>query len=166
MSIPAATQILNEFQARLGNITIANGYSFDLKKISRSKVGAFQNGDLPEVDLWSEESEARETTYHVDAYRMPVYVLCVTNKTDKKNLNDIAIQLSSDILIAVNRATTSPLVSDNRSRDLGSIVEKLGNPTSRYLISANLNEDWAAVEMSFPVDYNTPYGDPYTLKVI
>ena len=41
--------ILDEIKARLGNLSIANGYRFDIEptSIDRARLEPFKNGDLP-----------------------------------------------------------------------------------------------------------------------
>ena len=165
MSIPATTQIMDKIEARLANITIANGYNFDLKKITRSKSGDFQNGDLPEVDFFVQDVTITGQKYNKDLKESVIFFRCFTNKTDKKALSDVSALLAADFVMALDRDISAPLVSDSRSRDLGGLVNRFYQTGEEYLIG-DLSRPWAGVDMSFTAEFSTPIGDPYTIELI
>lgn len=165
MADPVQQIIINEIVARLGNISIANGYDFDMKKISKFKGPVWLHSDMPQADVSSVESFSTENNYSLDSYTLPVTIQMWTNKTDKKIPLEVSMLMSANLIIAINRSTGSPLVSDARSRDLGGLVNKVGSADSVYLPSTE-QLSWAGAAIAFDVEFSTPKGDPFTFTTI
>jgi len=121
---PAETAILNEIKARLENITVANEYNNEFKKIVRGQMEPFKGYDLPAVNYYKPTTEVEKTPYGKNKNLMSV-VVEVHSKTRDDYFVDVADSLAADVATGLFRATTAPKVSDTESIALGGTVQTI-----------------------------------------
>lgn len=114
-------QILDKIGNRLTNITTANGYNFTVRKIERAKLTPFQGEDLPAVNYWISSVENQKNKYGLDDRTANLVIEAYSKNRDNPFI-DLAEKLAADIVIALERDTTKPKVSDVASYNLGNLV--------------------------------------------
>lgn len=119
----AITTILDEVEARLGNITTGNGYNITVKRIARGKLTPFKGHDLPAVNFWP-VNVSNGRNYGKDVRELSFFVE-IHSKTRDDPFSTIAEKLAADVVVALNRSTLAPKVSDAESIDLGGTVSDL-----------------------------------------
>lgn len=122
MMAPINKQFFDEVEARISNITINNGYNHDVGRIARARLKPFKGYDLPAVNIWASDLGNSITSYGDDARELSLYVE-MHNKTSDEPFIDICDLMAQDLIIALNRATANPTVSDDESPDLGGSCE-------------------------------------------
>lgn len=160
----AQLTILDEIRARLGNISIANGYRFDIEPLSieRARLTPFVNGDLPAINYWptidaldgkAGTRETRSFDVTIEAY----------DTTRDEPFTDLAIIHGNDIITALYRATDAPKVSDQDSRSLGGMISKLYINSITPMIGEG-SSPWFGVLLSLGIEYNITPGDFSTIE--
>jgi len=164
MSLTAVQQILNEIGARLENITIANGYDFDIVKVVKRfpfQALAFQTEDIPAIFFFP-SGDIRIGAEHRIAIRQITVTIGIYYSSNDSELIDLAEQIGSAIHIAIHRATTAPLMTDNTSSDLGGLVNSMDLNLKLPLVSEEMRP-WYGAQFEYIVEYETVNGDPFTL---
>lgn len=148
----AATTILDEIEARLGNITTANGYNVTVKKIARGKLSPFNGYDLPAVNFWPVNvSNARNYGKDIRELSLFVEIHAITRDVP---FSTIAEKLAADVVVALNRSTSAPKVSDAESADLGDTVSDFIFTGYDYEIGEG-QTPWCGALVGFSVIYAT-----------
>lgn len=125
MGDTAVLTVLDEIEARLGNITTANGYFSAVDGvIARGKLTPWDGADLPTINLWATGFDNERSEYGGESRDLKVFVE-IHDSTYDSNFIDVANKLAADVVTAICRATTAPMVSDEKSLDLGGIVEDI-----------------------------------------
>ncbi|RLI66162.1 MAG: hypothetical protein DRO88_02530 [Promethearchaeia archaeon] len=122
MSTPLVTVFLDEIEARLKNITTDNGYFFTVKKVSRARLKPFSGHDLPAVNFWPVNVESSQSEYGMDNRNLNI-VVEIHTKTHDEPFTDTVDKLVSDVVIALDRNTSSPATTDPADSDLGGLIE-------------------------------------------
>jgi len=162
MGIPVVTQILDEIELRLGNISVANGYFLDIEKLERARLTPLKNSDMPAITFYSGVNELREFKYGLDFRSVNVVVECYTMTRDS-NFNDLSQLLASDLEVALHRDTSAPTVTDDVSTALGGLVEQLIINSATPVMGENNKSPYCGAVLSLQVNYKVKKGDPYTL---
>lgn len=148
----AITTILDEVNARLSNITTGNEYNVTVKKIARGKLTPFNGYDLPAVNFWpSTVSNSRE--YGKDVRELSLFVE-IHSETRDQPFSTVAEKLAAAIVVALNRSTSSPKVSDAESIDLGGTVSDFIFNGYDYEIGDG-QAPWCGALVSFSVIFAT-----------
>ena len=155
----AQLTILDEFGARLANVTVANGYRFDIASgsIRRAQLTPFQNGDLPAINYWPTTDELNKKEFGKETRSFDVTVEAYAVNPDDP-FTDSAFKLGNDIVTALYRATSAPLTTDPKSYALGGLVSGLETNSITPLIVES-QDPWFAVLLSFNIKYNITTGD-------
>ncbi len=124
MAIPIPTQILDEIGARLTNISTANGYFHDIKKIERARLEPFRNIDMPSIVYYYTQDVVSTEVYNSTDERVLTVIIEIDESTRDQNYIDVGSKLASDIAVALKRATTAPLVADMPSKLLGGLLSR------------------------------------------
>ena len=117
MADPQITQILDVIEARLANLTMANGYFYDVKKIKRATAKPPDGIDYPSIRYWAVRTQNAVEMHGQDLRTIPIYIE-YRSKTYDEPFNDVVAKLESDIVNGVNRDVSAPKVSDEMSIDL------------------------------------------------
>lgn len=149
---PASIKVMDEFGARLKNISVANGYGFDLVKLKRASLQPFAGGDLPAINYWPDEDTFVERHGGSETRHLSVMLQAVTKETDRP-LTDAAADLAMDIWVALWRATTTPLVSDQPSPALGGLVSNVTIQSIVPSMASKGDGPMTGVIMNFVVTY-------------
>ena len=152
----AVTTILDEISARLGNITTDNGYNVTVKKIARGKLTPFNGYDLPAVNFWP-STLSNSRNYGKDIRELFLFVE-IHDKTRDDPFSTVVEKLASDVVVALNRSTTAPEVSDVDSIDLGGVVSDLVFDGYDYEIGEG-QAPWCGALVRFSVIYATDIND-------
>lgn len=160
----AQLTILDEVKARLGNISIANGYRFDIEpsSIVRANLTPFVNGDLPAINYWPSIDAIVEKTSGKEARSFDVTVE-IYDVTRDEPFTDLAIKHGNDVVTALFRATDAPLVSDNPSYALGGLVSGLTVNSITPMIGEG-QSPWFGAVLSLTINYNITTGDFSTIQ--
>lgn len=161
MAITAVQQILNEVDSRANNITIANGYKTSMAKKEASKLTAFVGGDWPQFSYWIVSKAKEEFAYDIDKNNLSI-IVGYFDKTRDRPFSEMASNLEADAVVAMNRATTAPALSDNASPDLGGLVSEFTHEDTEYIIGEG-EIPWGGALLAFDVEYFSPKDDPYTI---
>lgn len=159
--IPSETQILNELEARAGNISVNYGYTTSVVKIERSRLTPFEGDDWPQLSFWI-TSEATEADKYGGEENTLTIVVGYFDETRDDPFVDLVARLRADVLTALNRTTTAPNVSDNPSYDLGGLVASF-NLTNTEFITGEGQVPWCGCFMSFTAKYMANMHDPYNI---
>jgi hypothetical protein len=150
-------------EARLANITTANGYFSDMATPERARLTPFNEADLPAINLWHGDD-----VYNPGASgggfseRELTVVLEARDKTRDRPFVDVAAELASDMLIAINRDTASPQVSDQPSTRLGGLVSGIQLRTYTPELGEG-QKPWCGATLVFAVNYRVQNTDPLTI---
>lgn len=160
----AQLTILDEIKARLGNISIANGYRFDIEPaaIERARLTPFVNGDLPAINYWPSIDAIDEKTNGKETRSFNVTVE-IYDVTMDEPFTDLAIKHGNDVITALFRATDAPLVSDNTSYSLGGMVNSVIANTITPMIGEG-QSPWFGAVLSLTISYNITPGDFSTIQ--
>lgn len=106
------TKIRNEIAARLGSISLANGYSVDILKLEKGRVDAFDDDDLPAINFWKTDDSAEGKMYSRQqrTLRMGFEYYTLSNDDDIDTISD---NFMTDLFIALYRDPAKPLVTDD-----------------------------------------------------
>ncbi|MEA1079527.1 hypothetical protein [Marinobacter qingdaonensis] len=162
MALPATMQILDEIEARLKQITKANGYSVDLMKLERARLTPFQSGEMPCINYWPESDQLVETLPSKHLRELSLNVEFYDTSGRSAALTDKAALLANDAYTALWRSPDLPLVSDRPDPNLGGIVDSLVLQSIQPAIGEGQNPFCGAV-MSIAVRYRI---DPHTLTAL
>lgn len=105
------TTIRDEVKLRLGNISIANGYSTDICVIEAGKVSPFDDDDLPAINFWKTDdlAESKKYTRQQRTLRMGFEFYELSSDDDIDTISD---NFMTDFFIAMYRDPSKPLVTD------------------------------------------------------
>ena len=154
----AQLTILDEVGARLANVTIVNGYRFDLieESIKRASLIPFQNGDLPAVNYWPtvDLKASKENGVELKEFNITIEVYDVTRD---EPFTDLAIKRGNDIATALFRSTSFPAVSDPVDLALGGLVSEIGINSLVPIIGEG-SSPWCGALLDVTVKYNAQLG--------
>lgn len=156
---PSVLIILDEIEARLGNITVANEYWYTMKQIVRSKLMPFKNYDLPSINYWPTGLGNESEAYHDDKRTLDVFFEMHTMTRDEP-FTDVAEKLATDGVTALNRTTAAPKVSDAPNVDLNDTVEAFIYHGHDYVIGEG-EEPWCACLIRMSVVFHATPFDMY-----
>ena len=154
---PLNKTFFDRIEARLGNITTTNGYTYSAGKIARAQLTPFKGYDLPAYNIWATNLGNVINKYGSDDRSLQVYIE-VHSKTNDEPFIDVGDKLAQDLVTGLNRATTAPLVSDDISPDLGGIVDDLIFAGYDYHVGQGQDPFCAILakfEVKYTVDQNT-----------
>ena len=153
MSTPLNTTIYNEIEARLANVTTANGYTNEFKRIERGRMEPFKSHDLVAVNFWATNLGSSRGKYNKD--RRTIEVLFeIYDKTRDSEFMDICDLLAVDLVTGLNRTILAPKVSDIESPELGELVDKFVFNGYDYQIGEG-QTPWCGILARFTVDFLT-----------
>lgn len=151
MTDPVNKQFFNEVELRCANITEANGYNFDVNKIDRARLVPFKGYDIPAINIWSTNVANERPNYDSDQRDLYLFIE-VHHKTMDLPFVDVCDMLAQDLVIALNRAVSAPLVSDDEDPDLGGICDDLIFLGYDYQVGQD-KEPFCAILAEFIVRY-------------
>lgn len=153
MSTPLNTAIYNEIEARLANVTTANGYGNEFKRIARGRMKPFKSHDLVAVNFWATNLGSSREKYNKD--RRTIQVLFeIYDKTRDSEFIDICDSLAVDLVTGLNRETSAPKVSDDEDQDLGELANSFVFNGFDYQIGEG-QAPWCGILAKFTVDFLT-----------
>lgn len=162
MSVPVQTQILDLMGARFLNISKVNGYFNDLKKLDRARLTPFKNPEMPGLNYYiTGDTLDVPMNTGVNQRVMSVAVEFYTTTRDRP-FSDVANELATDAIIALNRDPAAPTVADQDSTRLGKKVVKFETDTFTPAIGEGQTPYCGAV-LIFIVTYRVSRQDPFTL---
>lgn len=103
---PAILELLDIVEARLGNITTANGYNYTVKTVERARMTPFKGYDLPAINYWGTSVANTKDAYNNDERELRLFVEMHTTTRDGPFI-DVAERLVTDGVTALNRAATA-----------------------------------------------------------
>ena len=80
---PLNKEFFDEIESRLGNITIANGYTNTAGKIARARLKPFKGYDLPAYNVWATTLGNSINEYQLDSRSLPVFIEVHTKTNDE-----------------------------------------------------------------------------------
>ena len=161
MSTPLNTTIYNEIEARLANVTTANGYGNEFKRIERGTMKPFKSHDLVAVNFWASSVGNTNEKYTRDRRSIQVFFE-VYDKTRDVPFMDICDLLAVDLVTGLNRTILLPKVSDDESADLGELVDKFTFNGYDYQIGEG-QSPWCGILARFTVDFLTTSNNMITI---
>jgi len=161
MSTPLNTTIYNEIEARLANVTTANGYNNEFKRIERGAMKPFKSHDLVAVNFWAASVGSDNEKYTRDRRTIQVFFE-VYDKTRDTPFMDICDSLAVDLVTGLNRTISAPAVSDTESPELGELVDKFIFNGYDYQIGEG-QSPWCGILARFTVDFLTTSNNMITI---
>lgn len=157
-------QIMDVVEARLANITTANGYYTDVGKIKRAGLTAFKPGDLPAINLWAGPDNIVDQVSKGHGWQERQLDLFVEyhDKTRDRPFSNVVYELGMDIVISVMRSVASPTVADNPDISLGGIVTTI-KPITMLPELGEGQAPWCGCLVTFAVFYKVEIGNPLIL---
>lgn len=165
MPTPAHESIMVLVAARLANITVANGYTVQPKRIVLSTLTPFQGVDeLPLIHYWHNGDDITANKYGGDVHALNI-VIEIIDRSDPVDLPlaTQASRLGADVVTALNRAVLAPTVAATSSLALGGVVSRLQHRSFDYRIGDG-QRPWLAVALQYVATYQAPSGDAYTFE--
>jgi hypothetical protein len=162
MPTPAPTQILDEIGDRLGNISSANGYFYDLIKLDRGRLEPFRNQDMPGINYYTVGDVLSKKMHQGVRERIMSVVIEFYTTTRDRVFLDIANELNSDITIALERKPSLPKVSDMVSASLGGLVVELEMLENTPAIGKGQNPYCGSI-YALNITYRVNRYDPFKL---
>lgn len=154
---PLNKTYFDAIEARLANITIANGYTNTAGKIARARLKPFKGYDLPAYNIWATNLGNSINEYQLDSRSLPVFIE-VHTKTNDEPFIDVCDILAQDLVIGLNRSIANPAVADDESPDLGGIVDDFIFLGYEYQVGEGQNPFCAILaqfEVKYTVNQNT-----------
>ena len=161
MSTPLNTTIYNEIEARLANVTTADGYNSEFKRIERGTMKPFKSHDLVAVNFWAASVGSDNEKYTRDRRTIQVFFE-VYDKTRDTPFMDICDLLAADLVTGLNRTILAPAVSDVESPELGELVDKFIFNGYDYQIGEG-QSPWCGILARFTVDFLTTSNNMITI---
>jgi len=159
---PIATQILDLVGSRLANIKIENGYFNTLIKLERARLQPFKNQDMPSINYYSTgDSLVKPLNTSVSERTVEVMVEFYTTTRDRV-FTDLANELSTDVMIAIERDPVSPNVSDTLSPRLGFKVMRVEVPSITPVIGEG-QKPYAGCVLNISITYRVDKNDPFVM---
>lgn len=118
---PVETQILDEIERRLKQISKPKGFFSDEVRVVRASPRPFGGKDMPAISYWSAGDHLMESSGFIEAREMDVMIEFY-DRLGEMPLSDKVNMLSSDIRIALHKDPTQP---DRISTKLGGMVESV-----------------------------------------
>ncbi len=168
MSLTALQQIMNEIEVRLNNITVANGYNYDVLRVLKQhdifEAKAFLSDDVPIALFFLENDEQDGEAHCIDRRIATVHVgmFYSGESSDCNNFDEIE-QLGADLFIALNRSTTAPLTTDTPSVRLGYLLEKMDMRIKTPLSGQEISP-WYGLLTTYNMAYIVDTDNPYLLS--
>lgn len=154
---PADTTILNEVEARLGNITIANEYNNEFKRIKRAKMTPFKGFDLPACNVYHGTIDSNKTPYGNQSKKQ-FLIIEAHSKTRDDAFIDIADSLAADVVTGLYRKTSAPKVSDDVNISLDGLVKNLTYLGHDPFIGEG-EKPFCGALVRFEIEYETNIGN-------
>lgn len=120
---PAVISVMDEIGSRLTNIKESNGYYCTAKKIERARLTPWKGYDLPCINYWCTTLNNERSVYNDDNRTLELFVE-IHDVTHDDPFVDVASRLAADVVIALNRTTSSPAITDTPSYDLAETVSE------------------------------------------
>jgi len=160
----AQLTILDEIAARLNNISVANGYRFDIEQsaIERARLTPFVNGDLPAINYWPSLDSLDNKTSGKETRSFDVTIE-IYDVTMDEPFTDLAIKHGNDVVTALFRTTDAPTVSDNPSYALGGLVSTVIINSITPMIGEG-QSPWFGALLNLTIEYNITTGDFSTIQ--
>lgn len=157
--------IITAIGARLGNITLANGYSSTPRKIELGRLEPFSSVDeLPRINYWFGSDNIVRNKYGGEQHELDVGVeIFSITDPDDLSIPITASRLGGDIITAVNRAVGAPSVASAASYRLSDLVSALDARNFDYRLGEG-QSPWLAVAVQFSVVYQSTLGNPYEVQ--
>lgn len=157
-NLPVETQILDEIERRLKQISKAKGFFTDEIRVVRASLQPFSGKDMPAINYWSSGDQLLESTGFVELRELELMVEFY-DRHGEMPLNDKANLLSSDVKIALYRDPAHP---ERISTKLGGLVESV---TVRSAIPAIGDERsaYCGSVITLTVRYRVDARYPFTL---
>lgn len=158
------TVILDEVQARLNNIATTKEYDFTVESgsIKRASLTPFKPVDLPAINYYPAEDSLSSKAGGVENRTLTLLIECYTKEADRP-FTDAALELSTNVLTALARSTTAPLVSDTSSPSLGGLIHGMTvEKVTPFIGEGQL--PWCGVIITLNIDYRISIGNFSTLK--
>lgn len=155
---PVETQILDEIDRRLRQISKANGFFSDEVRVVRASLEPFSGKDMPAICYWSQGDQLLESSGFIESREMQLNIDFYDRRgemplTDKVNL------LSSDVRIALHRDPSHP---GRISTKLGGIVESLAFTSVSPSMGDNSSVHCGSL-ITLAVKYRVDARYPFTL---
>jgi len=160
-AVPVQTKILHAIGDRLSNIKEDNGYYTTAIVIDRARLKPFSGDDIPAINYWAGSDNLVASGGNWEEREVEVAVEYHA-KTYDRPFSDVAMELASDINIAVNRSVEHPSVSDNPSRRLGNLISGL-NVTSIVPAIGEGASPYCGALVTFVCKYRVSMTDPFNL---
>lgn len=165
MPVTAHETILTAVAARLANIKLVNGYTTSPKKIVCARIEPFQSIDeLPVINYWSVTDTISKDKYGGEQHEFDfvVEIFSVSDPSEAA-LSIAASRLAGDVITALARAPSAPLVADTISRALGGLVSHSQLRFFDYRVGEGASP-WLAVALRFTAEYQAGLSDPYSIQ--
>jgi hypothetical protein len=163
MTTPAETTVLDLIDSRLkNNISVANGYSFSFKKVTRAKIGGFKTHEYPVVNYWPARHSVRTNEYGQDSHTL-VIIMDARILTRDGNFADRAAILIAEVFTGVMRTETDPTIADAVDLGLGGTVEEILLSDAGYQIGSG-DSPWCGAAIEIEIKYTSPLGDLFTIN--
>jgi len=148
----AILNILDEIDARLRTISVANGDQNTIKKVTRAQTKPFKDGDLPMINYWPTTDIITLIQHGAEEHKLTLTIEVAT-KTNDIPFTNLAVDLYTGVVAALNRD-----VSLNRSPSLGGIAQRLSVDSMTPTIGQG-QAPWCGVVIVVSVIYNTIAGE-------
>ena len=160
MATPLNKTILDEIDARLKKIVIADGSSNTIVTVKRARLEPFKGHDLPAVNYWPTQMSNAMNQYGNDTRELMLVVEAHT-KTRDEPFVDVCDRLAADIVTVLNRKTTASKVSDPLSADLGGIVDNF--TCTNYVYQIGQGQDpFCGIILTFAIQFSTTITKMYS----
>jgi len=159
---PLVTQILDIIGNRLALINTTNEYFIDVERIERARLEPFRNQDMPAINYYSTGDGLVKPIHAGVSERSVSIVIEIYELTRDEIFSDLSDKLSTDVMIALERATTAPLVSDVVSTRLGDKIMSLLFSSITPAISGG-QEPYCGAILVVDVVYRVDKNDPFVL---
>lgn len=151
-------QILDSIGSRLKNIKKTNGYNETIlgTSIRRASLTPFKNGDLPAINYWPSKDTLENKLHGKESRVLSVTVEAYAVTRDLPFV-DVALNLEDDIIVALFRDVSAPLVSDNQSHSLGGLVKSLTVLSATPIIGEG-QSPWCGNILELEITYSIKLG--------
>lgn len=171
-------QIFDELEARLVNLTVANGYPFDIGTIYRGRLEPPKWDDLPYLNFWAvglqregtgrTAGTGRRADYLQNSRQLVVTVAITEALAPGDNFMDVAATLSDAVETAMNRDVSLPNVDDRPLTYIDPLAD-IRLDRIRYVPGTDTsldNEAFVTAELDFLIIYRTENGKPYDIEAM
>lgn len=158
MATPYATRLSEEYETRLNNIKKSNGYNTDIIKVGIGGMRPFRQVDVPEILIWISNIDSNPKLHQLTEYIAYIWVMVYDVSYLDDGYQELSDLLIQDVITALHRKDSAPLVADDIDHYLNGMVDALSIRNVTYINEGEAENPYIGALIQTACTYNRPNG--------